>query len=161
MKFYRINDEYINFLKRIEPKTLNNYSGKRIYIGVVFTINSHKYFAPLSSHKESHRRIKKNDTIFRLHSRSDVNDRLGLIQLNNMIPVLDTELNQVIFSQEERKYGNLLRKQYEFIKSRRKNIEKQAYRLYHRVINNESFFVRMSCNFKVLEENYKNFNKEK
>ncbi|MDO3411026.1 type III toxin-antitoxin system ToxN/AbiQ family toxin [Saccharibacillus sp. CPCC 101409] len=160
MRFYRLKNEYVNYLKTFDSKMQDNYDGTRAYAGIVVRIGLHNYFAPLSSHKKSQDKYKKNDTIFKLHSRTNENDKLGLIHINNMIPVLPTELEEIIFSNEEKKYSTLLQKQYEFILSNEKNINEQAERLYKRVVERkESFFVRLSCDFQLLEKKYLLFNK--
>ncbi len=51
MRFYIIDENYINFLKQSEPNVPNNYNQKRPYIGVVLQINEIKYLAPLTSYK--------------------------------------------------------------------------------------------------------------
>ena len=51
MKFYTVNDQYIQCLKGIDNKVVNNYDGDRNYVGVVFSINEVSYYAPLTSYK--------------------------------------------------------------------------------------------------------------
>ncbi|WP_037291179.1 type III toxin-antitoxin system ToxN/AbiQ family toxin [Saccharibacillus sacchari] len=161
MKFYRLKNEYVNYLKTFDNKVQDNYNGTRAYIGIVVHIGLYNYFAPLSSYKKSQDKYKKNDTIFKLHSRTNENDKLGLIHINNMIPVLPTELEEIIFANEEEKYSILLQKQYQFILSNEAKINEQAERLYRRVVEKkEIFFVNLSCNFQLLEEKCLLFNKK-
>ncbi|MCQ4088566.1 type III toxin-antitoxin system ToxN/AbiQ family toxin [Saccharibacillus sp. JS10] len=155
MNFYRLNSDYVNYLKNFDSKVQDNYNGTRAYIGIVVRIGLHNYFAPLSSYKTSQDKYKKNDTIFKLHSRTNENDKLGLIHINNMVPVLPTEMEKIIFANEEKKYATLLQKQYQFILSNETKITEQAERLYKRVVEKkEKFFVNLSCDFKLLEEKY-------
>lgn len=154
MKFYRVDDNYIMFLRGIDNKVQDNYKGKRVYLGVVLTINTHTYFAPLSSYKPSQDKIK-NITVFKLHDRTDPNNKLGVIHLNNMIPVLPSEITYVDFKNEKKPYSDMLQKQYEFITSKRLEIEQQAQKLYNAVtVQKNPFFSNLSCDFEKLEESY-------
>jgi protein AbiQ len=159
MKFYIVTNEFINFLKAFDSKVPNNYYGKRPYIGVILTINSHNFFAPLTSYKEKQDRIKSSlPTIFKLHERTDSTNKLGMIQLNNMIPVLDSEINLLDIENQHRSYKNMLYKQYEFIKINRDKIKDRANQLYRLVVENKhKYYCKISCNFKLLEDNYQNY----
>ena len=160
MKLYRVNDNYVNYLKTFDSKVQDNYKGKRAYVGIILTIDIHQYFAPLSSYKASQEKIKRNDTVFKLHARNNEEDKLGLIHINNMIPILTSEIQEINFKEERKDYAILLRKQYQFILSNVDDINNQTQRLYKRVVEkNDPFHTRLSCNFKLLEKEYINFNK--
>ena len=93
MKFYTISNSYIDFLKSIDRKVPNHYGGRKPFIGVVLEVNDHKYFAPLTSYKAKQGRIKDNlPTIVKLHERSNPSNKLGMILINNMIPVIESEI---------------------------------------------------------------------
>lgn len=55
-------------------------------MGVLFEINSCKYFAPLSSPKAKHMLMKNQIDFYKIDR-----GKLGAINLNNMIPVIDGE----------------------------------------------------------------------
>ena len=61
--FYEIDKRYICFLAQFDQhlfknaKIAQNFSRK--YIGILFEINGLKYFAPLSSFKEKHKRLSE------------------------------------------------------------------------------------------------------
>ncbi|WP_052131661.1 type III toxin-antitoxin system ToxN/AbiQ family toxin [Planococcus sp. CAU13] len=160
MKFYRLKDDYITYLKGIDSNVEDNYGEKKAYIGIVLTIGLHNYFAPLSSHKPAHDRRKKNDTFFRVKDRTDETNKLAIIKLNNMVPALPTEIEEMIFSNERPDYAQLLQKEYEYILSHQEQITKQAARLYERVVKKkQSFFVDQCLDFAALEQGYLNYNK--
>ena len=54
-KFVLITDEYIDYLRKTEPRVMSNKAGERIYhrkyLGIIEELNGHKYFIPLSSPK--------------------------------------------------------------------------------------------------------------
>ena len=60
LKIYFINDDYIAYLRKYDTKVAYNKVPNRPYVGVVFTYNDFKYFAPLSSPKTKHLFMKEN-----------------------------------------------------------------------------------------------------
>lgn len=82
----------------------------RTFIGIVFQINSCKYFAQLSSKKTKHK-IWKYSWLFQIKD-----GELGAVNFNNRIPVNENndslvDLNKETLTIEELKYQKLLRKQ--------------------------------------------------
>lgn len=167
LKFYRISSKYIKFLQSIDSRIMNNRNDNqhRVYIGVVLEINSHKYFAPLTSYKEEkHSKIKNNNqTCFIISDRLKKENRiekLAVLNLNNMFPVIPTELEYVNFEDEEKKYQVLLRKEYEIIRQNSEDIMKRAQKLYKlRTEKNISKINNICCDFLKLEKEYIYFNK--
>ena len=51
MKFYHIADSYIDFLRTYDNKVSQNKFETRPYVGVVFQLNTIKYYAPFTSPK--------------------------------------------------------------------------------------------------------------
>ena len=54
IKLYKINGEYIEYLRNFDLKVLENKNGKRPYVGIVYTISEFDYFVPLSSPKNKY-----------------------------------------------------------------------------------------------------------
>lgn len=156
MKFYTVSDEYIDYLRRIDNKVY--YSG-RPFIGIVLTIESHNYIAPLTSYKNKQDDLDSSSpTLFKLHERSDESNKLGMIQLKNMIPILESEVSLVDIELQPERYRRMLYKQYEFIRIHKDEIKRRAENIYKLVsLDNHSFFKRISCDFKLLEKEYTNF----
>ncbi|PAF27375.1 hypothetical protein CHH61_03670 [Shouchella clausii] len=160
LQFYRVTDKYLQFLKQIEPKVHLNYpQRKKPYIGIILNIGSHQYHAPLSSYKpQKYDRIKNwNKTIFKVYGK-DQTEKLAVIHLNNMCPIIQTEIEWMDFRQEAQHYQNLLEKEYRYIVENQEAIRQRAKGLYEDVIKGNTFYSRISNDFALLEKEYRKFN---
>jgi protein AbiQ len=159
MRFYTVSDKYINFLKKIVPSVPDNYLEKRSFIGIILEINDIEYLAPLTSYKKKQDTFKPSlPTLFKLHERTDPTNKLGMIQFNNMIPTIKSEISLLNIDIQPEPYKQMLYKQFEFIKQHKDEIKKRAIKLYKLVtVSKHPFYTKISCNFKLLEENIKNF----
>lgn len=92
MRFYHIQDQYIQFLKQYDDTIEANKNNARPYIGVVLQINDIKYYAPLTSPKAKHRKMKNGKDFRKIKS-----GEYGAINFNNMIPVPDCVLISIDF----------------------------------------------------------------
>lgn len=148
LKFYNIDDDYVNYLHKFDNKVPFNKNQNRPYIGIVIEINNFKYFAPMFSPKKNHLKYGDNPTYIKIGS------QYGIIRFNNMIPVLDKYLKYINFNDiGDMKYRNLLLAQNRFIQTNTTRIRDKAKKLYKFVtIDKKDFFVSISCNFKLLEE---------
>ena len=153
LKFYYIDNEYIDALHEIEPKVYPSNKAGRPYIGIILKIHDVHYFAPMSSPKEKHAKLKK-PVVYKINNLSDSNDKLGVIQINNMIPVPLSKLTEVKFSDiTNADYKNLLQKQYIVLKVKKKEIEKTGEELYLKAKAGHP--ISRVCNdFRKLEEYY-------
>jgi protein AbiQ len=159
MKFYSVKEGYVAFLKTIDSRVPDSYNGKKPFIGVVFSIGHHKYLAPLSSYKSKQDRMDSSaPSLLKIHERGNPENKLGIIQLNNMIPVLDSEIELFDLEAQEEKYKAMMYKQFEFIKTKEDEIRAKAEKLYHLVVNDKhTFFSAISCDFLKLEGSYRTF----
>ncbi|WP_296235745.1 type III toxin-antitoxin system ToxN/AbiQ family toxin [uncultured Pseudomonas sp.] len=163
MRFYTVTDDYIAFLQQFDGKVPNNggagYKGQKVYVGVVLEIGNHKFLAPLTSYKPAQDRIQQSScSAFKLHERTNPDNKLGLIALNYMVPVLDSELVELDIDAQDGRYKQMLHRQYEFIKANRQEIIDRASKLYeHVVIKRSEFFVRISCDIPKLVDEHKNY----
>lgn len=163
--FFRATDRYIKFLQGIDRKIMNNRNEnrKRIYLGVLFTIGRHQYYAPITSYKEEkHGRIKDSDqTCFIIYGKDREEDdlkKLALINLNNMFPVFPSEISVMEFDKEEEKYKDLLEKEYRYVVSHRDKIVKKALKLHElRTKKNIARINNLCCDFTKLETEYVKF----
>ena len=80
-----ITNQYVEYLRNFDDVVRENKEERRRYIGVVFEINNQKYYAPLSSPKKNMKNKWKAPDIFKIDK-----GYLGVINLNNMIPVPDS-----------------------------------------------------------------------
>jgi len=154
MDFFYVSDEYITFLKQFDSTVPNNYGGSRPYIGIVIEIDEIKYYAPLTSPKPKHCKMK-NDKDFR---RID-GGKLGAINFNNMIPVPDTAIIPIIINDvSDEQYKRLLQNQYAFIQKDKDAIKRTATNLRSLILSSpdeltshEEEIKKRSCNLPELE----------
>ncbi len=94
MKFYIVSDYYIAFLKKIDKKVPDNYGGdygskEKPFIGIILNTNNHEYFAPLTCYKSKQDKIRDDSqAVMKLHERGNPSNKLGMIQISNMIPII-------------------------------------------------------------------------
>lgn len=112
------------------------------------------YFAPLSSPKKKHLKIKSNLDFFKLDG-----GKLGAINFNNMLPVsekniIKLDLEKACTNKSEEKYIKLLKEQLFWLNRNHEYLYKRSKKLYDKYINgtlNKNIAIRC-CNFKLLEE---------
>jgi len=162
-KIVKVDYNYCNYLRKYDNRVSYNAGIKELrpFIGVLFMVEDKEYFAPLSSPKQKHIKMKNNIDIIKID-----NGNLGVINFNNMIPV--TNNNYILFdlygesnSESERKRKELLKSQLLWLNKNNKIIRNKAIKLYtlykeERLPKN----VRdRCCNFILLEEKSKEYNK--
>ncbi|WP_324825109.1 type III toxin-antitoxin system ToxN/AbiQ family toxin [Sinanaerobacter sp. ZZT-01] len=150
LKIYNVTDKYIDFLRQYDIRIPYNKKGRRPYIGVVLQIKEFNYFAPLSSPKPKHLIMKNKADFIKIKS-----GELGIINLNNMIPVPKEEIILYnIMDEEDTRYQNLLIKQVFSINKMINTILNKATKLHDNVVRDTNFLDGRCCNFKLLEEKY-------
>ena len=162
MRFYNIKDNYVEFLQSYDSKVIDNKHEKRPYIGIVLTIGDIKYYAPLTSPKPKHF-LMKNSVDFRKIE----GGKLGAININNMIPVVDEALIPIdIQKVKDVAYRRLLQNQYNAIKQDCEKITNSASKLHQIVFEDDSKLtnhqkaIKKRCsNLALLESVFKSFNK--
>ena len=148
-----IKGEYIEYLRHFDDTVRIDLTGTRKYIGILFKVNGQKYYAPLASPKKKYYRISdKALDLYKLDG-----GKLGVINLNNMIPVPDSAVIFINIEDEPNyKYRNLLRDQARIIMSNREVIKNKAKVLYSVVNSGEQPNLNKRCSkFKLLEEKCK------
>lgn len=163
MKLVKIDHHYCDYLRRFDSRVSYNAGQKELrpFIGILFTINNVEYFAPLSSPKNKHSKIKNTLDIFKINE-----GKLGVINYNNMIPVNKSnyevfDLNKQADSATEEKRLILMRKQMRFITANQKEILKNSLLLY-KLYKQNNLPIRIKsrcCNFILLEEKCMEYNK--
>ena len=157
LKLYYIDDEYVNYLRKFDNRVPYNKNRTRPYIGVVYEYNGINYFAPLASPKSKHLKINdKSMDVFKID-----NGRLGVVNLNNMLPTPFECLSEVQPTlKDDDKYKGLLIDQLNFI-----NKERQI--LYAKIVTFQKRYragyindriKERCCNFELLEEKCSEYN---
>ena len=170
LAIYRVTDDYIQFLQGIDHRIMDNRKedgAVRVYLGTVYDIGVHKYFAPLTSYKEeTHGNMKSSSQTYLFIKGKDRDEeeeaKIALIYFNNMFPVTPSEIESIDFSKERPKYRDLLEKEYRFIVQQQERIFKKARNLYklRTKKNPQPFFEDICVDFKKLEQEYVNFGKK-
>lgn len=81
IKIYEINREYIKYLSQYQQHLFYD-EGTRKYIGILLEMKGFKYFAPLSSYKQKHKKMEESVDLIKIKD-------YAVINVNNMIPVPD------------------------------------------------------------------------
>lgn len=155
MKFYHITDNYIAYLKKFDTKVSDNKNEQRPYVGVVLEIDGIKYYTPFSSPKSKHLKMKNGKDFRKIHQ-----GEYGVINFNNMIPVVDSALIPFNFENEsDEKYKRLLQNQYKYIKADMQQIRKVASNLHTLLMKDDAMLSNYEkqvklrcCNLKILED---------
>jgi len=152
-KSIRINEvrnEYIEYLssyqKHISTQTDENF--KRKYIGIVLEVSGIKYFAPLSSFKDKHKKMKESVDFIKIKD-------YAVINLNNMIPVPDSQIVNININKEKNaSYRYLLQAESREVNRQKNRIRKNAEIVYsHKKHNGVSTpLAKRTNDFELLEK---------
>ncbi|WP_159882009.1 type III toxin-antitoxin system ToxN/AbiQ family toxin [Paenibacillus puerhi] len=128
LKICEIQPAYLDYLRVHDSKV--SEKGSRKFVGIILEVNGQKYCAPLSSPKVRHIRIQDTaPDIVKIDG-----GKLGVINLNNMIPVLDSAIIHLdILQVADVQYRGLLTQQALSIRSNEQAIMKKAKRLHSMV----------------------------
>ena len=165
LEIVRVDSDYCDYLRQFDNKVAYNKYEKELrpFIGILFKIDTCKYFAPLSSPKPKHRRMKNMIDFFKIKD-----GELGAVNFNNMIPVTDknytlVDLNKETLTIAELKYQKLLKEQLNWLNAHYRQVKNKSFRLYQ-LYNSGKLPDNMKsrcCNFKLLEEKCLEYNKRK
>ncbi len=125
MELYDIDSEYCRFLRYYDALVpYNEGEKKRPFIGVVITVHSVAFFAPLTSPKQKHRYMHQQLDFFKIDD-----GRLGAVNLNNMIPVKQGCYHQLTLTGKDA-YTMLMRRQQQWCQHHQAEINTKANQLY-------------------------------
>lgn len=160
--FYTVDTRYCDYLRKFDLKVpyAMNEKSNRPFIGIVFEINGFQYFAPLTSPKIKHLRMKNQIDFMKIKE-----GKWGAINLNNMIPVPPDYLNKIemrIFENDtksEKDYKNLLSNQLSWCNSHKNMILSRARKLYYTISQGKARkdLANRCCDFILDEKLYKKF----
>lgn len=163
MKWYALNKEYVNYLKKYDDIVPNiEYAGKmKCFLGVLLKSNrGMEYFAPLTSYKPKFITMNNDIDFFKIVGKQG--KIYGAIDINNMIPVPKNEYVEVLYEnisqfrefkndRERKSYWKLLKTELSCINEDilLNNAEK-LYRFVEQYPN--SPLAQRCCNYILLEE---------
>lgn len=162
LKLVKIDTKYCDYLRLYDNKVPYNFNNKdlRPFVGILFEVSGCKYFAPLSSPKPKHLKMKNTIDFLRLDD-----GKLGAINFNNMLPVMDNnviviDLNKKYIKKSDIKYQSLLKQQIYWLNRNDEMLYNRACKLYFNYVNgtlNKNVYDRC-CSFKLLEDKCKDYN---
>ena len=150
LKFYDIDENYINFLKTIDSQVpdVKYDSNNKFVCGVVLELHGVKYYAPISHKTEKQ---QTNLQIF------DNGVPISTIRFSFMIPAFDEVLSNKNFkdiAKTNPSYASLLHAEHSYCSSHIKNIHKKAESVYKIGCNKKHRLNYTCCDFKKLETEY-------
>ena len=157
MELYTINENYINYLRQFSKNVRYNKNESRPYVGVVLKVNEYDYFVPLGSPKPKHLTMKETTDFIKLDS-----GKLGILNINNMIPVPLEYVKLINFQNFDKYYSKLLLEQKRWLERNETLIKNKSKKLYTLITTKENtIFHKRSNNFKLLEEKALEYGKPK
>ena len=90
--FYTVKMKYVRNLMNIDHQNIMSISSqhkknKRAYVGIIVMVNNHKYCIPLSSVEEKPKYREMSDNITFRKITNAAGKVIGVLNINNMIPV--------------------------------------------------------------------------
>lgn len=155
--FYTVDTAYCDFLREMDscvPYTMDKKS-IRPFVGIVFSVNDFHYYAPLTSPKTKHLKMKNQIDFLKINS-----GEWGAINFNNMIPVPPQCLTKVEIgiletdTKPDVDYKNLLSNQLSWCNSHKDIILRQAEKLYRMILDGNAWdaLAGRCCNFSLDEQ---------
>ncbi|MBQ2900282.1 MAG: type III toxin-antitoxin system ToxN/AbiQ family toxin [Agathobacter sp.] len=155
IRIYEIKSEYVKYLGNYQKHIFSQSNGKerRKYIGIVLEINGMKYFAPLSSYKDKHKKMRETVDFIKIK-------KYAVINLNNMIPVPADQIIELDINKEkDLNYRYLLQAESREVNRQKSRIRKNAEIVYsHKLHNgNMTALAKRTNDFVLLEKLCKKF----
>ena len=145
---YEIKDEYIKYLSNYQDHIFAQQDRNRKYIGIVLEIQGMRYFAPLSSYKEKHKRMTERIDFIKIKD-------YAVINLNNMIPVPNSQVVDIDINKEkDPSYRFLLQAESREINRQKAKIRKNAEVVYNykKSNSNRTALAKRINDFELLEK---------
>ena len=149
---FTVDERYVESLAPLPPHLFHNskpgQANSRKFIGVLLKVAGLEYFAPLSSFKPKHRKMKNSLDFIKLGD-------LAVINLNCMFPVPRGVYHRVSIPDErDSRYRNLLRSEIRLIRRNEQRIMRNAEGIYrYKLSHDDNDRLAARCNdFAALEE---------
>lgn len=124
LKFYTVNEDYIEYLSQFDTHVSWNKEQKRPYVGIVLMVENYLYFAPLYSYKVGYDNYKDNPSFIRVQDRKGKN--VSIIRFFEMLLVPETAIQLLDFNSRGEKYRELLQTESNFINDNKDVIYSKA-----------------------------------
>ena len=158
MDFYRINEEYNQYLQKYEKENRGvtkvpniRYTDRNKFaFGAVMQVHGMNYYVSVSSFD------KKQEANILIRVPGDEKEIKGSLRFNYMIPVPEECIEKLVIKDvQDKKYRLLLNKEYQFCVD---NAEKKANKIYEMVTTNrKQKLTDNSCAFSILEQGYQEY----
>lgn len=171
--FYNVDTKYLQYLNAIEPEvqfTQEKDYTQKPFLGILVVIDTYTYFIPLTSGKPKHAKWKNVGTahyliyeqvskeklhkrdIYKSISETDALRIFAALDLKKMIPVCNGMYRRIKFSElEDRKYADLLEKEYRFCQKIQDGILSKVMQIYREQKETGKVHA-MYCDFSKLED---------
>lgn len=170
--FYTIDAGYLEFLNRKDSEVYYNSSYRNTlkpFIGIIIDMAECKYFIPLTSAKEKHKKWKNScdehfliyevidksinisGDVYKEYSKDKKMHVMSVLDIKKMIPVPNDAYERIVFDElGDERYQDLFEKEYAFCLTIKKKILTRAEKIYKH--QKETQIVRRTyCDFSCCE----------
>lgn len=168
LKIVKVDTKYINYLRQFDPRVCFNkeLNNTRPYVGALYRLKDFTYFAPLTSSGKGNKLLNnpkpESITFYPIE-----NCKYGGVNLNNMIPVIEGVFQEIEYlpnpndTKAEKLYKILIYNQRRILNKNEKHIREKANKLYSLKTTGRLYtnYDKVTCDFKLLEENCFLYNK--
>ena len=165
LKIVKVDSNYCDYLRQFDNKVPYNYNNKELkpFIGILFKVEDVEYFAPLSSPKEKHKKIRNTLDLIKIKDW-----KYGVVNINNMIPVtsnnyVEFDLKKHSANKSELLRIELLTNQLRWLTVNRKKLFTKSRLLYNLYRSNKlhNNIKDRCCNYPLPEEKCTEYNNSK
>ena len=132
--FYTIDADYLEYLNNKNSEVYYNASYRNAikpFVGIIIDMTECKYFIPLTSAKEKHKKWKNSCEEHFLYSKDKKMHVLSVLDIKKMIPVPDDAYKRIIFDElGDERYQDLFEKEYAFCLTIKDKILTKAEKIY-------------------------------
>lgn len=170
--FYHVDLDYLRHLHSIDSEVQytdkKNYAAKP-FLGIVVLLGTRHYMIPLTSAKPKHTRLRYTDSghyliyeqipvdeldpkdIYKPISDTEVRKIFSMLEIKKMIPIRPDLYTRINFDEiTDKRYADLLEKEYRFCQKIQSGILEKAKRLYTEQLRT-GVIRPMCCNYAKLE----------
>lgn len=159
LKLYKIDPEYLSFLHSIDNRISVKYNN-RPFVGIVTMVNDIPYVLPLTSQTTQKRKEEgknKRSSMLTTFVKDGTDVEIANILHNNMFPVKEGSYTALEIDPAVDTYES---NEIRYIRKHKEEIVNKAIKVYmKRTTKANDFLKKACCDFKNLEEHYKEYKK--